>query len=223
MRNYVLFVFTLFLGVIVKAQNGDLEKGYFITNSEDTVKCFIKWKKNFDCDELVYYKTALTDKYTFISVSDLNSIYNEERKKLNLIVKMKVYYEYVDPIDRNLIFDDSVRTGSFPLRPVFTGDSLSLFVFHDKTDYFFIYHDGVVEQLLMQYRYLTDAEKLPHVNRIYPAYYSAQTWKTQLYTYCNFTNDKKLYNLSLDSQFSEFDIAKLVASMDKVLSANGGR
>lgn len=199
------------------AQQGNYVKGYVLTTQGDTLKGFIQWKKNFDCKQVVQFKENPNDSPQPLSLEELAFLHNQVDNKVIYVVKMDVQFEYVDPIDLSLQHDDSTRKIHVPLKPLYEGDSLSLYVYHEKTDYFFLRHGNIIEQLLKEYRFLTDHERLAHSNRILPAYVSYDTWRVQIYSVYDFNSDKKLYNLSLDSKFDDYNLTRLVAKMDQSL------
>jgi len=201
----------------MQAQKGDYAKGFIVSNQGDTSQGLIEWKKNFKCNEPIYFKGNSTDLPSPINLKEVSSFYNSESKKQLVVVKVKVKWEYVDPIELNVINNDSISTAFLPLKPLHLGDSLSLLSYHDKTDFFFLVHGDYIEQLVREYEFLTDHERLVHSNRILPAYKSYDTWKVQLYNYYNFNSDKKMYNLSLDATFDEYNLTKLVSRMDRYL------
>lgn len=217
MKPVLLILIALITCLKPQAQQRDYAKGFIITAAGDTILGQINWKKNFGSRDLIYIKKAGESTPTPLALDEIRSLHNTESKKSVLVVKLKVKFEYVDPIELNLIYNDSVKTLHLPLKPLYIGASLSLYVYHEKTDYFFLIHDGQIEQLVKEYELLTDHERLVHTNRILPAYYSYNTWKVQLYGYYNFNIDKKMYNLSLDAKFEEYYLAKLVSRMDKAL------
>ena len=214
---FILLILRLFF-FPASAQQGNYVRGYALTTQRDTLKGYIQWKKNFKCKELIQYKKSLLDSPQPLSLEELTLLYNEEDKKVVYVVEMEIQFEYVDPIDLSLQYNDSTKTLFVPLKPLYDGDSLSLYVYHEKTDYFFLRHGNTLEQLLKEYRFLTDHERLVHSNRILPAYVTYDTWKVQLYSVYNFNSDKKLYNLSLDAKFEDYNLTRLVTKMDQNLS-----
>jgi len=200
------------------AQQGNYVRGYALTTQGDTLKGLIQWKKNFKCKELIQFKKSLSDSPQPLSLEELVLLRNQDENKVIFVVEMEMQFEYVDPIDLSLQYNDSTKKLHVPLKPLYDGDSLSLYVYHEKTDYFFLRHGNILEQLLKEYRLLTDHERLVHSNRILPAYVTYDTWRVQLYSVYDFNSDKKLYNLSLDAKFEDYNLTRLVTKMDQNLS-----
>jgi uncharacterized protein (UPF0333 family) len=199
-----------------KAQQSNYTKGYAITVQGDSIPGFINWKKNFNISDLVQLKKSTSEKPTNYAWADINKLVNTEDNKTIIAIEAEINFEYVNKFDLNIIInDDSIRKADIPLTPLYIGKVYSLFKYHDKVDYFFIEFNGETQQLLREYTYLTEYEKLEHRDRIYPAFWSYDTWKVQLYSLYDFNADKKLYNQSLEAKFDEFDLFKLVSKMDK--------
>lgn len=214
MQKFILFLFVT-LTLSASGQKGRYHSGLIVTNSGDTLKGSIYWKKNPDAMDSLFFKKDEQSHEVAYAWSSIR-YFGTPGEDDHIAATVKRNLEYIDPYTFNINLQDSIVTEAIPLTAVYSGTHLSLYKYYGPSDYFFI-SDGLnVVQLIQTYRYLTNFEQRFYVDRV-PRFFINYIYKNQLLEFYDFDADRKMSNLLEATDYKEYQLKILVSKMDKKL------
>ena len=154
MRKAAVLITMVFFFFSLCAQKKGFHQGAYVTNHGDTIKGFIHLPETGQ--SLKYKKAKTSTETSDVPLDDLKSLVVNKGSYLVWYGKRSV--TWLDPIELEIKNVDSFRTEMIMLKPVYEGSRYSLYEYKDETERYFIGYAGIVEELKMNYRKLSEKE-----------------------------------------------------------------
>lgn len=199
MKKAVLLVFTIIAAFPLCAQKKGFHQGAYVNAQGDTVRGYIYLPGG--SQSLKFKKAPDDTDVADVQVDSLKSLVVDKGTYLVWFGRRSV--TWLDQIEQEIKNVDSFRTEMIMLKPVYAGSKYSLYEYKDETERFFIGYAGVVEELQMTFRKLSEKEYRDRsllFNR--PKYTVFATYRSQIITilggsvseYEKYTIDHTEYN-----------------------------
>ena len=210
MRNLFILVFLTFVicsecksqekyrrGFILK-NNGDTLAGLFLLNKVTPGKLTFK-KNNGDAPA-----TLLPDGIKYLSLGKIRYIRWTGTRNMT----------YVDKFDFYIKKQDSTITGSVFLKEIYSGKVISLYFFRDEKEHFFAGTDNSITELIVDYRYPTDFEKMQQQGMNNPpSYFSTPRYQTQIKKLAGDLTRRKINEIEA-TEFDQLPLIRLFKFLD---------
>ncbi|MES2647777.1 MAG: hypothetical protein V4717_12920 [Bacteroidota bacterium] len=210
---FIAFNLCLFIFVSTNCLSKDIKyvPGFYIGNNGDTVNGFFQ-VKDYNLPTIIKFKKdLLQEEGTWLSVDTCKALVVNQEAYVVWYGKRGMCY--INQMDLNLVNIDSFRTERIPLKLIYHGNALSLYLYHDVTDHFFVGTGEAIHELSISYRYLTDWEKLRFRVKP-PTYLITPTFHSQLIDLMGETLTNKQSHLIEVSQYDSYSLMKLFRKLD---------
>ncbi|WP_336516546.1 hypothetical protein [Pollutibacter soli] len=154
MRKTVFIFCLVFSCLLTHAQKKSFRQGAYVTNQGDTMWGYIFLPETGS--SLKFKTTQNGAQPVDVPIEDLKSLQIKDGSYLIWYGKRSV--SWLDPFELEVMNADSFRTEIIMLRPVYEGPKYSLYEYRDETERFFIGYGGIIEELRMNYRKLSESE-----------------------------------------------------------------
>ncbi len=212
MRKAVMLFIVGFFSFSLCAQKKGFHQGAYVTNHGDTMRGYIYLPETGE--SLKFKKVPASADISDVPVGDLKSLLVNNSSYLIWYGKRSV--TWLDPIELDIKNVDSFRTELIMLRPVFEGSRYSLYIYQDETDRFFIGYAGVVEELQMTYRKLSDKEYRDRSLLFSRPNYSVYAWyRFQIIAILGGTVTDYERELIDHTDYNQQHLKKLIMEMEK--------
>lgn len=154
MKKPVLLIFFFIYTSSLFAQKKGFHQGAYVNVQGDTVRGYIYLPGGGQ--SLKFKRTPDDTGVANVQVDSLKSLVVDRGSYVVWFGKRSV--TWLDQIEQEIKNVDSFRTEMILLKPVYEGAKYSLYEYKDETERFFIGYAGVVEELQMTFRKLSEKE-----------------------------------------------------------------
>ena len=216
-KSFILVNFFVCLTISYDAifQDKEYEPGYYVTQNGDTIKGYFWTKDQNKLSNLKMKKEVNETISTDLSFDTCQSLLIKNRFYVSWYGKRCM--AYVSKFDFDLKYIDSFLTQTIPLRLLYQGSILSLFLYRsDVKDHFFVKKGNSIAELIISYRYRTDLEKFTESHTRNPAtYYVVPAYQNQLSAYLGDKLTKKLKDNIESCDYDEVALIRLFKRLNK--------
>lgn len=210
-----LIILFLFFSLSCFSQKKNLTPGYYITLNNDSIHGYISIEKEKPVTSFAFRKTpgernpAIIPADSCISFSTGTDLYTTMNVSRNMT--------HIDKFSYDITWPDSNITEPIPLKLLYAGNLLSLYHYKDVKDHFFMDDGKTVQELVIQYRYLTDADKMKLKMYNIPRYFIDKDYIRQIGAALNYQITERQWYLIQTIEFEEKPLTKLFKNL------NGGK
>lgn len=203
----------MLVALSASSQKDKYEEGVIITQTGDTLRGLVSWKKESNAGDKLLFKNQGSSVEQVFGWNQLRYVYKKDGKQALKINRVKRNLEYIDPNDYTIRLKDSTAEDAIPLTPLFIGKKLSLYYYYDKAPFFFLYDGKEVRQLIQKYRYLTQIERMFDYEKG-RRFQITDEYKGLLAGYYDFSKDRKMRYILDNTLYEEREFKYLISKMD---------
>lgn len=215
MKNILLPAFLLW-ALSASSQKEKFEEGHLVTQSGDTLRGLISWKKKSELYDRLLFKKSEEGELQSYNWNQLRDVFDKQGKSLVKVLSVTRTLEYIDGNDYTIRLKDSIAEGPVPLIPLYTGRKLSLYYFYDKAPFYFLYDGKNIRQLVQKYRYLTQVERMFDYEKG-RRFQITDEYKGLLASYYDFSQDRKMRYILDNTLYEDRGFVYLISKMDSKL------
>ena len=217
LRPFIAVIFLL-LSFCSKAQDKrKFVPGSYVTQKGDTIKGYIFMPPdNYIPRDNAFGTFNFKNQFEDISISvisyDSCRLISSGGESFS-VWRIQRNMTYVDKFDFTIRNIDSNITAPIPLKLLYKGVQFSLYHYHDVKDHFFIYDGKTMQELLIQFRYLTAWEQIPCGSQT-PQHYVIPVYHQQIMWMMNNQLTKRQQDFIESTDYETRPLVKLFKYLD---------
>ena len=195
------------------SQKGKFHPGFYINLKGDTISGFIS--SNIKNTKPVFNFKSEANAVDFKTISfDTCKLLTEGNESYANWFGPRGM-TYIDKFEFTIENPDSIIIARIPLKLLYQGKKISLYIFHDIMDHFFISAGGTIQELSVKYRNVTNFEKIQLMNQKNPpTYFSIPVYKDQIRDLIGNKLSRAKNDLVESTEFDDRSLVKLFKKLD---------
>lgn len=213
MRIFILFLCIALSSITAFSQKGKFNPGFYISQKGDTINGLIAL--NFKSAESFFNFKSQTEETNFkpISLDTCKMVSVGKESFVSWFGPRGM--TYIDKFEFTIVNPDSTIIARIPLRQLYQGKRISLYYFRDIMDHFFIGKGGIIQELAVKFRNVTDFEKLQFMyQRNPPTYFSIPVYRDQIRDLIADKLSRAKNDLVESTEFDKRSLMKLFKKLD---------